>query len=273
MGVSLQNITVTNTSNSLTFVVASSLVCTSPLAVITVVGLLDVLVVSNSAELRSFLLTICILAPESTANYLSSRSFVEAAGCTHSSEGAWNGALSFELVYVFGKIPCLALGASLLSVSLFLRSVLKFHSVGTSLMRNFDLLIPKREHPPTLKANDARRTRRLVARGTKKLVAATLITEFKENLTQRFRKKDTNRKEILKRLVQQSENHPNRDSLKEDLSKTEEFNPFSEKSKELEKLCLRSCVPVNTRRPVHLTCDTPLPHSSPVKGNVSFQHH
>ena len=96
------------------------------------------------------------------------------------------------------------------------------------------MLIPKREHPPTLKANEARRTRRLVARGTRKLVAVTLITEFKENLTQRFRKKkDTNRKEILKRLIQQSENHPNRDSLIEDLSKTEEFNPFSEKSKEL----------------------------------------
>ena len=50
-------------------------------------------------------------------------------------------------------------------------------------MRNFDLLIPKREHPPTLKANEARRTRRLVARiskkitqrSTRKLVAVTLI--------------------------------------------------------------------------------------------------
>ena len=45
-------------SNSLTYTVASSLVCTSLLAVITVVGLLDVLMVSNSAELRSRLLTI-----------------------------------------------------------------------------------------------------------------------------------------------------------------------------------------------------------------------
>ena len=33
----------------------------------------------------------------------------------------------FELVYVFGKFPCLASGASLLSFSPFLRSVLKFH--------------------------------------------------------------------------------------------------------------------------------------------------
>ena len=81
-GVSSRNITLTNKSNSLTYIVASSLVCTSPLAVITVVGLLDVLMVSNSAELRSFLLTICKLAPESITNSLSSSSFVDAAGNT-----------------------------------------------------------------------------------------------------------------------------------------------------------------------------------------------
>ena len=57
--------TLTNKSNCLTYTVASSFVCTSPLAVITVVGLLDVLMVCNSAESRSLLLTMCILAPES----------------------------------------------------------------------------------------------------------------------------------------------------------------------------------------------------------------
>ena len=46
-------------------------------------------------------------------------------------------------------------------------------------------------------------------------------------------KEDSNRKEIVQRLIQQFENHPNQDSLIEDLNKTEEFNPFSEKSKEL----------------------------------------
>ena len=46
-------------------------------------------------------------------------------------------------------------------------------------------------------------------------------------------KEDSNRKEIVKRLIQQFENHPNRDSLLEDVNKTEEFDPFSEKSKEL----------------------------------------
>ena len=57
--------------------------------------------------------------------------------------------------------------------------------------------IPKREHPPTIKANKARSTRRLVAsiskklteRSRRKLVAVTLITEFKVYLTQQSRKK------------------------------------------------------------------------------------
>ena len=44
---------------------------------------------------------------------------------------------------------------------------------------------------------------------------------------------DSNRKEIVKILIQQFENHPKRHSFIEDLNKTEEFNPFSEKSKEL----------------------------------------
>ena len=50
----------------------------------------------------------------------------------------------FELVNTFGKIPSLALGTSLLSFSLFLRSVLEFHSVVTSLMSRFDLYFSKR---------------------------------------------------------------------------------------------------------------------------------
>ena len=47
---------------------ASSCVCTSPLAVMTIVGLHDFVKVSISAEFKSFLLTICIDAPESTTN-------------------------------------------------------------------------------------------------------------------------------------------------------------------------------------------------------------
>ena len=47
-----------------------------------------------------------------------------------------------------------------------------------------------------------------------------------------IQKENSNRKEIVKRLIQHFENHPNRDSPIEDLNKTEEFGPFSEKSKE-----------------------------------------
>ena len=66
-------------------------------------------------------------------------------------------------------------------------------------------LISKRENPPTIKANRASSTGKLVAHiskthvtnilkkitglSTMKLVAVTLITEFKENLTQQSKKK------------------------------------------------------------------------------------
>ena len=52
-------------SNSLTYTVASSNVCTSPLAFMTVVGLNDFVKVSISAEFNSSLLITCIDAPES----------------------------------------------------------------------------------------------------------------------------------------------------------------------------------------------------------------
>ena len=45
----------------------------------------------------------------------------------------------FELKDILGKFPRVSAGASLLSFGLFLRSVLKFHGVGTALKRTFDL--------------------------------------------------------------------------------------------------------------------------------------
>ena len=145
-GVSSRSFTVTNKSNSLTYTVASSFVCTSPLAVTTVVGLSETLTVSNSTELKSFLLTMCILAPESTTNSLSSGFIVDAAGKIHSSAGEKNVVfvLFFELVNMFGQSPRVSAGASLLSFSLLLRSVLKFYSAGTALMRKFDLYFIQR---------------------------------------------------------------------------------------------------------------------------------
>ena len=51
---------------------ASSCVCTSPLAVMTIVGLHDFVKVSISAKFKSFMLIICIDAPESTTHARSS---------------------------------------------------------------------------------------------------------------------------------------------------------------------------------------------------------
>ena len=76
---------------------ASSSVCTSPLAVITVIGLLDVVTVSNSAEVKSFLLTMCIDAPESTTNSLSYGLIVDVEGRHQFSEGEKNVVSCFSL--------------------------------------------------------------------------------------------------------------------------------------------------------------------------------
>ena len=43
---------------------------------------------------------------------------------------------------------------------------------------------------------------------------------FQDILHSTVQKEDSNRKEIVKRLIQQLENQPNRDSLMEDLNKT-----------------------------------------------------
>ena len=79
------------------YTVASSFVCTSPLAVTTVVGFLGTVTVSKSAEFRSFLLNMCMLAPESTTNCLSSGFIVDGAGKLHSVVGEKNVALSVSL--------------------------------------------------------------------------------------------------------------------------------------------------------------------------------
>ena len=75
---------------------ASSFVCTSPLAVITVVGLLDVVKVSNAAEVKSFLLIMCIDAPGSTTKSLSSGLIVDGAGRLQFTEGEKNAVLCFS---------------------------------------------------------------------------------------------------------------------------------------------------------------------------------
>ena len=93
-GVFSRTFIVKNISNSLTYTVASS--CTSPLAVMTIIGLHDFVKVSISASFKSFLLIICIDALESKTNSRSSGLRVD-AGRHLFSEGEKNVALSCSL--------------------------------------------------------------------------------------------------------------------------------------------------------------------------------
>ena len=83
-GVSSRIFTAKKISNSLTWPVASSCVCTSPLAVMTVVGHLKVVTV------KSFLRIMCIDAPESTINSLSSCLILDGQERHHFSVGESN---------------------------------------------------------------------------------------------------------------------------------------------------------------------------------------
>ena len=92
-GVLSRTFIVKNISNSLTYTIASSCVCTCPLAVMTIVGRLEFVKVSISASLKSLLLIMCIDAPESKTNSLSSSLRVDATRHLF-SEGEKNVALS-----------------------------------------------------------------------------------------------------------------------------------------------------------------------------------
>ena len=117
--------------------VGSSCVCTSLLAGMTVVGLLDVVKVTNSVEFKSFLLIMCIDAPESTTNSLSSGLRIDGAGRHQFSEGEKNAVLSFSLNFriFLASLHAASRATSLLPFRLFLRPILKFWSIGVRLMR------------------------------------------------------------------------------------------------------------------------------------------
>ena len=91
--VSSRSCTVTNKPTSFTYTVASSFVCTFSLAVMTFVGFLVARIVSSSAGFKSFLLSMCKGAPESTTNSLSSCLKNDGEGRHQTSEGEKDGAL------------------------------------------------------------------------------------------------------------------------------------------------------------------------------------
>ena len=68
--------------------------------------------VSSSSEIKSFLLSMCIDALESTTNSLTSGLFEDGAGNDQTSDGEKNVVLSVSLSLwtFFKKVPCLLCG-------------------------------------------------------------------------------------------------------------------------------------------------------------------
>ena len=60
-----------------------------------------------------------------------------------------------------------------------------------------------------------------------------LARGYQAYLKHTVHQQDTNRKETVKKLIQQFENHPNKESFLQDFDKTEKINTFSEESKKL----------------------------------------
>ena len=88
------------------------------------------------STIQVYLLIMWIDAPESTTNFRSSSSRVEASKHQF-SEGEKNVALScsLNLRYTFGQLPRCFAGTMLLPFSLLLRPILNFWSVGVTLVR------------------------------------------------------------------------------------------------------------------------------------------
>ena len=102
--------TVTERPRSWTYTCASSFVCTSSsLAVTTVVEVPPFSLVSISSELKSFLLSMCFVVPESTTNSRSSGDFEVGARGVKRSFFSF-----FELVDIFCQVPCCSADASFL---------------------------------------------------------------------------------------------------------------------------------------------------------------
>ena len=68
---------------------------------------------------------------------------------------------------------------------------------------------------------------------TEKPEAATLTLEYQAYLIVQSNNRTRIAKKRSKKLIQQFDNQPNKESFLQDLNKTEKINPFSEESKEL----------------------------------------
>ena len=103
----------------------------------TVVGLIDVVEVSISAEFKSFLLIMCIDALESTTNSRSSGLRFDGASRHQFSESEKYAALffSFNSRIFLASLHAASRAHRSLPFSLLLRPILKFWGIGVALMR------------------------------------------------------------------------------------------------------------------------------------------
>ena len=127
--------TVTNRSRFSTCTCGSSFVCTFPFAVTTVVVFLVLLKVSSSSELKSFLLSVCIEAPESSTNIRSAVFFETSTHAFIFHKRIKRGfSLDFQLVHIFRWIPRSFAGAIFLSGGFLKCPFLKLGRARISLM-------------------------------------------------------------------------------------------------------------------------------------------
>ena len=101
----------------------------------TVVGLHQVDKISISASLKSFLLIMCINAPESATNSLSSGLRVDCAGRHQFSEGEKNAALCFLMLGYFWPASKLLHGHIALAIPSLPETDPQIWSIGVTLMR------------------------------------------------------------------------------------------------------------------------------------------
>ena len=117
--------------------VASSCVCTSPLAVMTIVGLHDFVKVSISALLKSLFCWSCALTLRSRQQILVPQVSTLMQAGTYFPETRRMLLFGAPLIFkhIFGQLPRCFSGTLLLPLCLFLWTILKFWSIGATLTR------------------------------------------------------------------------------------------------------------------------------------------
>ena len=78
--------------------------------------------------------------------------------------------------------------------------------------------IPKRKHPPTIKANEARGYEETRSAKFEETRSGNIDFGIQGQPHSTVQKEEYGRREVVKKLIYQFDTHPNRDSLMEDLN-------------------------------------------------------